>query len=373
MQIHHHFRKNVLSKILLIFLGVFLGVFLIEVSLRVHPALMGRQFENGILTKYRTGPGGIYYYGKTCEGVNIRLMKPDFKTQMFYNGYTWTHETDHLGFRNPAEHIPADILLVGDSFIYGHGVNFDKTVGYALEDLSGIDVYNLARQADTIFQQKFLLSQYIDIISPKYVIYFYFNNDISDLYFMLGGNGMSNIEIEEYFNSTVQQPVEVKAPCEWKIKTSPPEFDDYEPSFYQRLTAKPYLLRIPDFYAQRNKRNHAMKKLKSIVNDEASSAWSYMKHSILSMDAIVKEHGAELIIVPITPLGGQHQEILRSFSEKNGLPFVHTYQTFNRQDHAEYFLPGDGHFSEYGARHMAEMLVEYLKQPRSNEAPPGGG
>jgi len=45
---------------------------------------------------------------------------------MYYNRYVWTHEADALGFRNRGPIVPADVLLLGDSFIYGHGVEYES-------------------------------------------------------------------------------------------------------------------------------------------------------------------------------------------------------------------------------------------------------
>jgi len=352
---------NFLKKLFLILLGASFAVFLIEASLRMHPALVGREFSNGISSNYRSGPGGIYYGGETCDGIRINLMKPDFRTQMQFNGYTWVHETDHLGFRNPPEHYPADILLIGDSYIYGHGVDFDKTVSNILEELSGKRVYNTARQGDAIFEQHFLLSQYIDVISPKFILYFYYVNDISDLYFNLDLIGIPLNEADAYFTSAIQKPVPINSDCGQNIYGSQVAFDNHDTSFFERLTRKPYLLRIPDFYNQRNQANGVMREVKDIVDDETSSAWVFQKHKLRLMDELSREHGARFVIAPVTPLSSLHHDILKRFSKINGIPFIETYPSLNRQDHAEYYLPEDGHFTEAGARRMAEILDTYLQ------------
>src|SRR5262245_34868180 len=75
----------------------------------------------------------------------MHFMIPNLKTQMSYNGYVWTHESDAYGFRNRRTAIPADIVLLG-SYIYGHGVDFEFTVGHFLEQRTGLSVANLARQ-----------------------------------------------------------------------------------------------------------------------------------------------------------------------------------------------------------------------------------
>ena len=101
---------------------------------------------------------------------------------MYYNGYTWTHETDRYGFRNSTTLESADIALLGDSNVYGHGVNVDHTIGHYLGKLTGMQVINMARQGDSSLQEPYLLTEYINQLRPKYVLYFFNENDIRDLY-----------------------------------------------------------------------------------------------------------------------------------------------------------------------------------------------
>src|SRR6185436_14852633 len=88
-------------------LGVCVGFAIMEVSLRPWPGLLGQDFVNGVRSKYRTGPGGIFYRDNR---LGIHFMIPNYRTEMYYNNYVWTHETDALGFRNRAVSIPADVM-----------------------------------------------------------------------------------------------------------------------------------------------------------------------------------------------------------------------------------------------------------------------
>jgi hypothetical protein len=68
----------------------------LELLLRARPTLLGHAFANGVLSKYTDGAGGIFYKDRQAQ---TRLMIPNFTTQMYFNGYVWTHQTDALGFR----------------------------------------------------------------------------------------------------------------------------------------------------------------------------------------------------------------------------------------------------------------------------------
>jgi len=89
---------------------VVLGV--LEVVLRLRPTLLGDAYANGALSRYTVRAGGIYYRDRN---LRMNFMIPNFETTMYANGYVWHHQTDALGFRNAVLHIPADVVLLGDS------------------------------------------------------------------------------------------------------------------------------------------------------------------------------------------------------------------------------------------------------------------
>lgn len=174
-----HQGKRLIINVTLSLISTGLVLLALEFTLRVHPALLGTGFANGVLSKYSTREGGIYYKD---PNTGIYFMIPNFTTEMYANGYVWRHRTDALGFRNETLHIPADIVLLGDSLIYGHGVNVEHTAGYYLERLTNMPVANLARQGDCAYQEAYILTEYISLFKPRYVFYFFSPNDITDLY-----------------------------------------------------------------------------------------------------------------------------------------------------------------------------------------------
>ena len=149
---HHALMANTnLSLVTTILL-----VLCIEGMLHAFPRLLGDTFANGVLTKYSSNPGGIYYVDPV---LRMNFMLPSFETEMVYNGYRWHHQTDRYGFRNHEGRARADIVLLGDSHVYGHGLELEQTVGYFLERLSGHTTYNLGRQGDSSLQEAYLLTE----------------------------------------------------------------------------------------------------------------------------------------------------------------------------------------------------------------------
>ena len=168
-------------KIACVIGSALLGLLVLEVALRTLPLRRACDLANDVYTAYGSFPGGIYF---TDPETGINFMKPDFETENFWNGHSWLHRTDALGFRNPPG-LPArngrPILLLGDSLIYGHGVDEEHTASHVLRSKYGRPVYNMARQGDCLFQQHVLLRLYLAELRPRQVVLFVFLNDFHDL------------------------------------------------------------------------------------------------------------------------------------------------------------------------------------------------
>jgi len=138
--------RKILSVLKFIFPTIIISLVSLELVLRVNPMILGNRFKNHALTKYHTQYSGIYY---SDQKMNMYFMKPNFNIKNYFNGYTWTHQTDKFGFRNPSNLEQADIILLGDFFAYGHGLEKNQTIRYFLDQLTNYSVFNMARQGDS--------------------------------------------------------------------------------------------------------------------------------------------------------------------------------------------------------------------------------
>ena len=324
----------------------------VEVLLRARPALLGTSFANGVLSKYTDGDGGIFYKDRQAQ---TRFMIPNFTAQMYFNGYVWTHQTDALGFRNERLRIPSDIALLGDSFIYGHGVDFESTVGFFLEGRTGLSVANLARQGDCALQEAYLVTEFLPILQPRYVFYFFFENDIEDLHVFLDDAAMQ---------AFIDQPLER---IHYAHRLDPAqalrERDERfgRRSLLTRLKQWSYVYRASHWLQWRLGLRQAMAappRRSGDRTDEQSLEWRYTKKAILYMRDVSGRHGARFAIVPITPSTARHQEILRRFATVEGIDFLDTAALTVANE--SLWLAGDGHFSPEGARRFAELAATYV-------------
>jgi hypothetical protein len=340
-------RAELLVRVGLLLASSLLGLSLVEGVLRLVPAVLGQEFANGVLSKYTDRPGGIYYWDAALQ---MTFMVPDLRTRMYYNGYRWRHKADGLGFRNEFIRIPADVVLLGDSLIYGHGVDVDQTVGHQLERLTGLRVMNLARQGDSAFQQAYLATEYVGVLRPRYVVYFFFNNDISDLFVHLTDDRM-----REYLAQ------------DRAIVDYPPRTDVAVALRARRATAEPRLKRLYvwkawRFVTVRRAPPADRERAARASNDERSLPWRYTRKAILQMKAATERHGAEFVMVPLTWQDPVHYDILARLAAEHGISLLDTRAVLASD--RSFFLPGDGHFTGKGARAVAESVASFLARPR---------
>ncbi len=149
----------------------------VEIGLRLALPVLPSALANELARAYSIGGDGIY-----TEDRNLKVMRmrPNYRRPMFFSGYRWTHQTDALGFRNPATLTQADVVLLGDSMIYGHGVEEPQTVASHLRADTGRSVANLGQQGIGIHEEYQFLMRYGRPLKPRWVFLFLLNNDLDD-------------------------------------------------------------------------------------------------------------------------------------------------------------------------------------------------
>src|SRR2546427_8220969 len=300
------FRSLVVMAILVV-----LGV--LEVVLRLRPTLLGDAYANGALSRYTVRAGGIYYRDRN---LRMNFMIPNFETTMYANGYVWHHQTDALGFRNAPLHIPADVVVLGGSLVYGQGVDFDDTLGNRLEQRSGLRVVTLGLQGDCAFQEAYRLTAYIEVFKPRFVVYVFTPNDIEDLYVYLSDAAME---------AFIAQPVEaLRYPERIPPDVALRERDErirHRP-FWKRVGDESYVFKMGRFiqYLWRGAGLPAGVPIAAAAPsagrrvdrnqgsvDPASLGWRYPDHAIAHMTSLGPRPHARLLLVPVP--GGRQFEI----------------------------------------------------------------
>jgi hypothetical protein len=163
-----------LGKLVLVTL---ISLVTLEILLRVTAPYLGADVCTALFRTYSNDKGGIYY----CEPLSkCYFTLPNDHRRAAYNGHQWLHETDERGFRNPPG-TAHEILIFGDSFIYGHGVEEPETAAALLRAGHGWKIYNMARQGDSLWQQYILFRLWGQELKPKHIILCVFGNDFNDI------------------------------------------------------------------------------------------------------------------------------------------------------------------------------------------------
>jgi len=150
---------------------------ILELALRLAPEFPGMRLANATWSRYGRFPGGIYARERAS---GVYFMWPSQRVENYWNGHRWRHATDSLGFRNP-EGASHDVLLLGDSLIYGHGVDEEATVAHFLRSEHGIGAYNMGRQGACFYDQYVYLRTFAAELRPRTIVLFVFLNDFDDL------------------------------------------------------------------------------------------------------------------------------------------------------------------------------------------------
>ena len=345
--------------------SILLVLLALEATLRRWPLLLGHAFANGALTRYTTNAGGIYYFDRR---VRVHFMIPNHRTTMYYNGYVWQHQTDALGFRNDPLHVPADVVLIGDSVVYGHGVNFEHTVGHLLEQRSGLRVANLGRESNCAFQEAYLLTTYLPVFRPRVVVHVFTFNDIEDLYVYL-----ANAVMEEFIAQPVDRitypsrtdPAKLLADREQRIRNR---------RLLRRLEDELYVMKMLRWLEYRVREWRASvphaeaaydprtrHDVANVSTDPSSLGWRYTAHALAYMKYLTDRAGARLVMAPYAE--DRQIEILRGIATRYGIEIIDTAPLFTGPLFTgPSFLPRDGHLSPHGARVMADLIAAHIER-----------
>ena len=165
--------KSIFQNLGLILIGTLIALLIGEVGLRIWGFQPGNPFErlinhNDLLIGYRMlpgmredieGPGGSY----TVDIVSLGFE-------------------DGIGFRDDGLTEPAYSIFLGDSFVWGYGVDLADTVSEQFERLTGKDAVNMGMTSGTSpTQYARLFSEYGSELRPKIAFFgFYVGNDFGD-------------------------------------------------------------------------------------------------------------------------------------------------------------------------------------------------
>jgi hypothetical protein len=338
-----------------------LSVVASELFLRsLHHEILPAAVSNEVANPYRTGFGGIYDYD---PAMNSNFFKPGHRQQMHFNGYRWEHRGDSRGFRNPVDRSRADVVLIGDSMIYGHGVEEEDTVRHRLEALLGEPVANLGMQGAAAHSEYQIVKRYALDLRPRYLLVFFLNNDVEDLLLL------SEEQMMRFVTAPPEQRDVAYFDAPPSASPSGDELWDVVEGMYVYRA-----LRVLGTLLQRDVLGTSTAHAAPLPpgfrrNRLMSLAFLFHEMAVRRMHLMARDRSIELVHVFLytgQPNRGEgfFEEVLARFCAAEGIPFLSLRPpleaAFARGD--EPFLEGDGHLSPVGAQIVAESLARWMEE-----------
>lgn len=339
---------------------------LVEGGLRLTAPWHGPTLSNALRSSQGSFPGGMYV---RLPESDLRFQRPGLAVENYWNGYRWHHRTDSRGFRNPPDTSTA-VLLLGDSLIYGHGVEEAETVAGFLRRRHHLGAYNMARQGDCLYQSYVLFRLFATELAPRRVILFPFVNDVWDLHLYRSEEQLSvapEIGLSEARYRNLRQRLDGLG----------------EPSRIGRLLFRLGTVRLAYGLGRKLQRlrtpaasriarfetgvdDSAVPFVQAVLDDPAlARAIGYYRRVLADLERRCARDDVRLEIVFLDlPWGGEtgdraqvrFTERLRDVADELGIPFASSRGLFDACP--DCVLPGDGHLSPRGNRLLADFVAE---------------
>lgn len=346
------------ARVGLCLVGLGLALVLLEAYLRYWPETLPPALGSHVATAYHTGPSGIYRYD---ADMAMNVMRPHYEREMFFNGYRWHHRTDSLGFRNPEDRPSAFVALLGDSMVYGHGLEEPATVRHQLEAILGRPVANWGIQGGSIHHEYQLLKRFAPLVRPRYALVFFLGNDVDDLTGYLDADAMRTflrIPVDDHLT-----PYAAPAP--------PP----------RRYLEELYVVRAFEFLwgsimaagqARAETADDAWEGRPPFRdNPRLGLAMRVHLRALSKIQDLAAKGGFVFVHVFVytgyLPDEPTYEEILASYGRRHGIRVLSLRPAFARAmaTRSDLFLPGDGHYAPAGARLAAEVVARYIEADRA--------
>ncbi|KQC08846.1 MAG: hypothetical protein APR62_03955 [Smithella sp. SDB] len=366
---------NYLINILLLIVSLCVTVVIVEITL---PLLKIRNIEEAVYQVRRPTVQGIY--GAYHPQLGYTLQKNLYNVRLFYpKQLDYTLDTNSYGFRGQDWDLSSNrknIVILGDSFAFGWGVQWEQTVGEIIEkELQKKDpayqVINLAMPGwdmDTIIRS---FELYKDIIKPVAVIYVFCPNDLLC--------GIKKISATEYDIKYHPKPDDEKS-FQAMVARQQPGYWSWD-KFFRRSYVKAYHARV--LRRLFDKRIGA-----SLSTDKAPAGFDFSPPidtpSVSTLDEEHKQFAlyclnrlrhdagdAHLYVIDTSDKSILHLKdkpdnrrwVLREFSErnKNNVSFI-DFESFVRKtpDGRKFYLDYDDHWSAAGHAVAASMLLKKI-------------
>jgi hypothetical protein len=309
--------------------------------------------------------------------LGLTLPRPDFSTVCSWNGLTWRHDGDHRGFRNPETHDFADVALLGDSIVYGHGVEERDTIAAQLRSRLDLAVANFGLTGASPVHYVAFGQNYALRVRPRALVVVVFANDLMEIPLQRSAE-----EIRRFSNDGVGRETQILPPNSL-ARLSP------RPGFAPRILQSSFVLRSLLYgvheLSNRSQTAGAETPPERPQTSEferrfgASAAYLRKALGVLAEDSRRRQ---SRLVVAYVPSGEQGHaledeevpQLLCDSAQEVGYLFIDTTPVLMDgplREKPGTRLPNDGHLSARGAALVADLLAARLLAAEAFTVPLG--
>lgn len=301
------------------------------------------------------------------DGLEMAVFTPDTVADCRVRDLRWKHFTDARGMRNQSPIDSADILLIGDSYTYGFGLDVSQSIAAHLEKATGLKVAVLANANSGMFPKWLQLRAYIDQLKPKAIVCLVCHNDPLDDWQDAGQAWAARNSTWTNDTNAPQPHISPKPSADQlQLMIQLPLLRSLvSPGASQLAGIMKVVLRgrqmdarfspNPPYWPMLAAQTQAMP-------SDDHPGWAVTFGSLARIRDLAESRQIQLTSLPIMPPRlGTTVGMAELFEQKAREIKLHVISTRELTNHPNYFLPTDGHFSAEGNRVVANWIAEWYK------------
>ena len=374
--------KRIFQNLALLALSVFIAMAFLEIVLRLVPDNKNARMMRGQDRLRRDNEFAFYEYDKFLGWKNKSLAEgpfvmPSSKTHVKINS---------KGLRDSEYAYEKEagltrILILGDSFTWGYGVEKKEIFTEKLEKMLGANfevinagVTGYGTDQELIFLEREGLKYHPDIVILAFASNDFMQDNVSDFlgyypkpYFILSDGGLrtANFPLPEIDGNSWNKLYNLRK------ETMKKEFIEAPKRKIGKLKSLSFLAdRLKKLLYTLLRKAEFLSPLRALGENEGRKGVTLTKALISRMNEDCKSADARLIvfIIPykcaLEKLPDPYMREFKEFFASNGIPYIDPYDDFLKKfgSGESFFLEYDDHWNASGHALAAETIYEFLKK-----------
>lgn len=340
---------------------LYLGMLLLTITalgtefiLYKFPGILKGEAANIVYSGYYWQRGGIYIPDDHLGNA----MRPEFRRRMYWQNHIWMHQTNADGYRGPRLS-QADAVFLGDSMVYGHGVEQSQTVPEQFSQQTGLSAANLGQQGLCLIQAGMLLEDKGFRLKPRYVFLCSHPTDVEDLTFWYEGDELQKFLANDAYRPFVREQFRPKPlwnlPYLWSAYLAAPLRSSGLAGALSKTLRAPSsnttVKETANYVPARENIQLPFAPIKPDASAENKLLWKAHRQAILRMSRLAREHGTQLVLYDIgypTEFTAANEALAKSLN----LPFSPAGRVALTKAlaGAPMYLANDGHWTPEASR-----------------------